>query len=76
MKTQPKFKVGDHVRISKYKRNTFHEGFTLNWTEEIFIVDEIQYTNLITYKLKDVNGGEIEGKFYEPELLKEKTEYI
>ena len=33
----PEFKVGDHARISKFK-NVFAEGYTLNWSEEIFIV--------------------------------------
>ena len=33
----PKFKVGDHVEISKYK-NIFAEGYTPNWSEEIFVV--------------------------------------
>ena len=32
----PKFKVGDHVRISKYK-NTFAKGYTPNWSEEVFV---------------------------------------
>ena len=31
----PKFKVGDHVRISKYK-NDFVKGYTTNWSEEVF----------------------------------------
>ena len=31
------FKVGDHVRLSKYK-NIFAKGYTLNWFEEIFVV--------------------------------------
>ena len=44
-----KFKVGDKVRISKYKRKIFVEGYTPNWTEEIFLVDKIQSTNPITY---------------------------
>ena len=35
--SKPKFKVGDRVRISKYKRKTFDKGYTPNWTEEIFI---------------------------------------
>jgi len=35
-------KVGDRVRISKYKRKTFDKGYTPNWTEEVFVVDEIQ----------------------------------
>ena len=33
----PKFKVGDHVRISKYK-NIFAKGYTPNWSEEIFVI--------------------------------------
>ena len=37
----PKFKVGDHVRISKYK-NIFAKGYTPNWSEEIFVIDKIE----------------------------------
>ena len=33
----PKFKVGDHVRISKYK-NIFAECYTQNWSEEVFVI--------------------------------------
>ena len=68
--TKPKYKIGDKVRISKYKRAVFDKGYTPNWTAEIFTVDKIQYTNPITYKIKDLNNGEIKGSFYEPELLK------
>ena len=71
---QPKFKVGDKVRISKYKRKVFDKGYPENWSEELFTVDKIQYTNPITYKLKDLNNEEIKGSFYEPELLKAKQE--
>ena len=39
----PKFKVGDHVRISKYK-NTFAKGYTPNWSEEVFVVNKIRNT--------------------------------
>ena len=69
-KQKPKFKPGDKVRISKYKRKTFDKGYTPNWTEEVFTVDKIQYTNPITYKLKDLNDEEIQGSFYEQELLR------
>ena len=68
--SKPKFEVDDKVRISKYKRKTFDKGYTPNWTEEVFTVDKIQYTNPVTFKLKDLNNGEIKGSFYEPELLK------
>ena len=33
----PKFKVRDHVRISKYK-NIFAKGYTPNWSEEVFVI--------------------------------------
>ena len=39
----PKFKVGDHVRISKYK-NIFAKGYSPNWSEEIFLFKEIKNT--------------------------------
>ena len=62
---KPEFRVGDRVRISKYKRVTFDKGYTPNWTEEVFIIDEIRFTNPITYKIKDLNGEVIKGTFYE-----------
>ena len=74
LKQKPKFKIGDKVRISKYKRKVFDKGFTPNWTEEVFTVDKIQYTNPITYKLKDLRGEDIQGSFYELELLKAEQE--
>ena len=39
----PKFKVGDHVRISKYK-NIFAKGYTPNWSENSFVIKEIKST--------------------------------
>ena len=74
LSSKPKFQVGDKVRISKYKRKVFDKGYTPNWTEEIFLIDKIQSTNPITYSLKDLNNEEIQGSFYEPELLKAKQD--
>ena len=71
---EPKFKVGDKVRISKYKRKIFDKGYTPNWTEEIFAIDKIQYTNPITYKIEDLNGENIIGTFYNQELSRAKQE--
>ena len=65
----PKFKVGDHVRISKYK-NTFAKGYVSNWSEEIFIIKKIKNTVPWTYVINDLNGEEIIGTFYENELQK------
>ena len=61
--SKPKFKIGDKVRISKCKRKTLDKGYTPNWTEDIFTVDKIQYTNPITYKIKDLNNEGIQGIF-------------
>ena len=51
----PKFKVGDHVRISKYKNN-FAKGYMPNWSEEIFIIKKIKNTVPWTYVINDLNG--------------------
>ena len=67
--TKPKFKVGDHVRISKYK-NIFVKGYTANWSEEVFVVSKIKYTVPWTYVISDLNGELIAGTFYEKELQK------
>ena len=74
LSSKPRFKVGDKVRISKYKRKVFDKGYAPNWTDEIFLVDKTQSTNPITYRLKDLNNEEIQGSFYEPELLKAKQD--
>lgn len=67
----PRFKVGDSVRISKYK-HVFEKGYTPNWTTEIFKITKIQRTNPITYLLEDYQGNPIRGGFYELELQKTK----
>ena len=54
----PEFKVGDHVRISKYK-NIFAKGYTRNWSEEIFVIKKIENTVSWTYVINDLNGGQI-----------------
>ena len=68
-KKGPKFKVNDHVRISKYK-NIFAKGYVPNWSEEVFIVNEIKNTVPWTYTINDLNGEPITGTFYEKELQK------
>ena len=65
----PKFKVGDHVRISKYK-NIFAKGYTPNWSEEVFVIKKVKNTVPWTYVINDLNGEEIIGTFYEKELQK------
>ena len=65
----PKFKVGDHVRISKYK-NIFAKGYTPNWSEEILVIKRIKNTVPRTYVINDLKGEEIIGTFYEKDLQK------
>ena len=75
-KTDPKFKVGDNIRISKYK-NIFAKRYTPNWWEEVFVVNEIKNTVRWTYLINDLNGEEITGSVYEkelPKLVKKKLE--
>ena len=39
----PKFEIGDHVKISTYK-NLFEKGYTPNWSEEVFVAKKVKYT--------------------------------
>ena len=65
----PKFKVGDHVRISKHK-NIFAKEYTPNWSEEVFVSSKIKNTVPWAYVINDLNGKKITGTFYEKELQK------
>ena len=72
-KKDPKFKVGDHVKISKYK-NIFAKGYAPKWSEEVFVVIKIKNTVPWTYVVSDLNSEEIAGSFYEKELQKTSQE--
>ena len=65
----PKFPIGDKVGIDKTKV-IFKKGYTPGWTEEVFTVSRIQYTDPTAYKMTDSNDKEIQGTFYEQELQK------
>ena len=62
----PKFKIGDFVRISKYK-TIFAKGYTPSCSGEVFINKKIKNTVPWTYFINDFNGEEIVGTFYENE---------
>ena len=66
---QPKFQVGDYVRVPD-KRNIYSKGYTTNWNRELFKIQKINPTNPITYTLEDENNEQIAGKYYEQELLR------
>ena len=72
-KKDPKLKVGDHVRISKYK-NIFAKGYTPNWSEKVFVVSKIKNIVPWTHVASDLTGEEITGSFYEKELQKTSQE--
>ena len=65
----PKFKVVDHVRISKYK-NIFAKGYTPNWSEEVFVIKKVKNTVPWTYVINYLNGEKIIETFYEKEPQK------
>ena len=65
--SEPKFAVGESVRISKYK-SVFTKGYEANFTEEIFTVTEVYHGHPNTYTIKDNAGEPIIGRFYEQEL--------
>ena len=67
----PKIKIDDVVRISKYK-NIFAKGYIPNWSEEAFVIKRIKDTVPWIYVITDFNGEEIVRTFFEKELLKTK----
>ena len=70
-KKSTRFNVRDRARISKFK-NIFAKGYTPNWSKKIFIINKINDTAPLTYSLKDLNGEEILGSFYDRESQKTK----
>ena len=68
-KKKSNYNVGQYVRISRAK-DTFEQGYEQNFTEELFRIDRIsRRQGLFTYILQDLNGEEIDGFFYEQELV-------
>ena len=70
----PKSKIGDLVRISLKRRAIFDKASSnIKWSEELFKIHSINKSNVITYKIKDLNDEIIKGIFYEIELQKSKN---
>ena len=65
---EPKYKVGDKVRIT-VKKDLFDKGFTINWSDKIYTITEVLKTLPPTYKIRD-DREEVQGSFYEQELQK------
>ena len=68
-KEGPKFKVGDHIRILKYK-NIFAKDYVPNFPEEVDVIKKVNNPVPWTYLISDGNGKEIVGTFYEKQLQK------
>ena len=71
----PKFKVVDHVRISKYQ-NIFAKGYVPNWSEEIFVIKKVKNTIPWTYVISDIKCEEIVGMFCVKAIAKNKPKRI
>ena len=65
----PKLKIGNIVRISKYKSN-FAKGYVPNWSEKVFVIKHFKNTMPRAYVISDLKGEEIVGTFYKKELQK------
>ena len=68
-----KFKIGGRVRIS-LEKNIFEKGYETNWTQEIFVIYDIKYSNVPYYYLKDLNNEKLDGTFHQEELQKTKQD--
>ena len=70
----PKFEIGDLIRISLKRRDVFDKpSGNIKWSEELFKIHSINKSNVIAYKIKDLNDEIIKGIFYEKELQKTKN---
>ena len=64
---KPKFSVNDTVRITR-KKGVFEKGYAMTYTWEVFYISKIKKTHPITYTIRDFNGEEVKGSFYDSEL--------
>ena len=69
----PKFKISDIVRISKY-RNIFAKRYVPTWSEEALVIKKVKDTVTWSYVISDIKGEEIVGMFYEKHLQKTNQE--
>ena len=77
----PKYKINDFlVRISLKRRDVFDKpSANIKWSEELLKIYDINISDVLMYKLKDMNDEIMEGSYYEKELQKTKNttgEYI
>ena len=71
-----KFKVADHVRISKQKI-IFAKGYPLaNWLEDVFVIEKFKDTFPWTCIISNLDGQEIVETFYEKRTAKSKLKRV
>ena len=71
-KQYPKFEIGGHVRISKYKNIFARKGYISNCSKDTFVTEIVKNTVPWTYVISNLNGEVIPVTFYEKELQKKK----
>ena len=71
----PKFKIGDIVRISKYK-HIFAKGHVPNRSEKFFVIKKVKNTVSWTYVISDLKHEKFFGTFYEKEFKKQVTKSL
>ena len=57
-----KSKIGDTVRITKYK-NIFAKGYVPNWSEDVFVIKKVKKTVPWTHVISDLKGKKVDGRF-------------
>ena len=63
-----KYKRGDKIQIT-HSAKTFQQAYDEHWTPEIFVISQgFYHQGMEKYRLEDLDGEEIKGMFYEPEL--------
>jgi len=67
-KTRWHFNIGDQVRMASHRTSAFTKGYTVKWSRELFIVVKREKTEPPTYRLQDLMGETIKGRFYANEL--------
>ena len=63
--------MGQFVRLLG-KKATFHRGYDIHWTEQIYKVHAILKTEPVTYRVSDIKDEVVQGAFYENELQKKR----
>lgn len=70
---QPKFNIGDQVRLA-IQKDKFEKAYIINWSDRVYVVKGVKKTVPPTYTVQDERGVQHQGSFYEQELQKVKDQ--